>query len=120
MPHSEAVYQLVRQAMLAKKPIKAIYKNKSRLLCPHVLGRNRDGRLQILCYQFAGESSRGLDRANWRCIPLEGLTEVELVDLPWRSGGAHSNIQTCVEEIEIDTEDPTNSRTRRAARAGEA
>src|SRR5437660_6993645 len=104
--------------MLLQSPVKAVYKQKSRLLCPHILGRNKDGRLQVLCYQFGGESSRGLDRPNWRCIPLEGITAVELVDLPWRSGGAHSNIQTCVEDIELDTADPSNSRTTRAAMAG--
>jgi hypothetical protein len=115
----EVVHDLIRRAMLRKSPIQAVYKHCRRMLCPHVLGTNKDGRWQILCYQFGGESSRGLQRgdspANWRCIPLNGLSEVELLDLPWRSGAKHSNIQTCIENIELDTEDPSKSRTRRVS-----
>lgn len=115
----ETVHDLIRRAMLHKSPIQAVYKERRRMLCPHVLGRNKDGRLQVLCYQFAGESSRGLEHgesaANWRCIPLDGLRSVELLDLPWRSGVKHSNIQTCIEYIELDAEDPSKNGTRRVS-----
>jgi hypothetical protein len=115
----EAVHDLIRHAMLRKSPIQAVYKHHRRMLCPHVLGTNKDGRWQILCYQFGGESSRGLQRgdspANWRCIPLSGLSAVELLDLPWRSGAKHSNIQTCIEYIELDAEDPSKNGTRRVS-----
>ena len=121
----EAIHDLIADAMLRKSPIEAIYKDHRRMLCPHVLGRNKAGRWQVLCYQFGGQSSRGLrpgDSANnWRCIPLNGLSSVELLDLPWHSGARHSNIQTCIEYIELDAEDPSKNGTRRiSARAGGA
>jgi hypothetical protein len=115
----ETVHDLIRRAMLRKSPIQAIYLHRRRMLCPHVLGTNKDGRLQVLCYQFGGESSRGLEHgnspANWRCIPLNGLSEIELLDLPWRSGAKHSNIQTCIEYIEVDAEDPSKNGTKRVS-----
>ena len=121
----EAIHDFIAAAMLRKSPIRAVYKRRSRMLSPHVLGRNKDGRWQVLCYQFGGESSRGLEHgdspANWRCIPLNGLSAVELLDLPWRTGVKHSNIQTCIEYIELDAEDPSKNGTQRvSAKAGGA
>ena len=120
-----AIHDFIAGAMLRKSPMQAIYKNCRRMLCPHVLGRNKDGRWQVLCYQFGGESSRGLGRgessANWRCIPLDGLSSIELLDLPWHSGAKHSDVQTCIEYIELDTEDPSKNGTQRiSAKAGGA
>jgi hypothetical protein len=121
----EAIHDFIAGAMLRKSPIQAVYKNHLRMLCPHVLGRNKDGRWQVLCYQFGGESSRGLRRgessANWRCIPLNGLSAIELLDRPWHSGAKHSDVQTCIEYIEIDAEDPSKNGTQRiSAKAGGA
>jgi hypothetical protein len=119
----EAIHDLIAGAMRRKSPIEAAYKHCRRMLCPHVLGRNKAGRWQVLCYQFGGESSRGLRHGdspnNWRCIPLDGLHSVELLNLPWHSGPRHSSIQTCIEYIELDTEDPSKNGTQRAsAQAG--
>jgi hypothetical protein len=121
----EAIHDFIAGAMLRKSPIQAVYKNHLRMLCPHLLGRNKGGRWQVLCYQFGGESSRGLERgessANWRCIPLNGLSSIELLDLPWHSGAKHSDVQTCIEYIEIDAEDPSKNGTQRiSAKAGGA
>lgn len=121
----EKIHAFIVEAMRRKSPIEATYKERRRMLCPHVLGRNKAGRWQVLCYQFGGESSRGLERgdssSNWRCIPLQGLDAVELLDLPWHSGVKHSDIQTCIEYIEIDAEDPSKNGTQRvSAKAGGA
>ena len=47
---------------------------RRRLFCPHRLGRNKDGQLRVLCYQYGGESESGLkpigSRDNWRPEPL--------------------------------------------------
>src|SRR6266481_5728329 len=97
----QEIHELLRDAMLRKSPISAVYNRRQRLLCPHVLGCNKDNRLQVLCYQFGGESSSGLERgnspANWRCIPVGQLSSVEITDLPWVSGPKHSSVQTCIE-----------------------
>ena len=48
----EEIYQLVRTAIREQRPISAIYHGHERQLCPHLLGRNHQGRLQVLCYQY--------------------------------------------------------------------
>ena len=105
----EDIYRLVWAAVAGKRPIRAIYKSLPRLFCPHRLGRNRSGQLRVLCYQYGGESGTGLapDGAaeNWRCIVLEKLRAVELLNEPWQTAPNHSRPTTCVIEADIDAED---------------
>jgi hypothetical protein len=100
----EQAEQLVRQSIQTKQPISAVYKNCRRLLCPYLLGKNHAGRKQVLCYQFGGESRSGLEGRNspndWRCVALEELLEVQLIDQGWRAPSNRYQPQTCIEEIE--------------------
>ena len=74
----EEIYQLIWTAVANKKPIEASYQGQPRLFCPHRLGRNREGQIRVLCYQYGGESNSGLQPmgspANWRCVALEKLS----------------------------------------------
>jgi hypothetical protein len=105
----EDIYGLVWTAVESKWPIGALYHGRRRLLCPHRLGRNQAGQLRVLCYQYGGESESGLEPvgspANWRCIALEKLSQVELLDATWRTAPNHSRPQTCVAVADIDAED---------------
>jgi hypothetical protein len=83
----EEIYRLVWTAVANKRPIEATYQGRLRLFCPHRLGRNREGRLRVVCYQYGGESQSGLhpvgSPANWRCVALEKLSKVKLVEGAW-------------------------------------
>jgi hypothetical protein len=105
----EEIYRLVWTAVANKQPIEATYHERHRLFCPHRLGRNREGRLRVLCYQYGGESQSGLQPAgspaNWRCVVLEKLSRVKLVEDAWRTAPNHSRPASCVTEADIDAED---------------
>jgi hypothetical protein len=105
----EEIYRLVRTAVISKRPIRAIYHGWDRWFCPHRLGRNHEGQIRVLCYQYGGESGSGLQTAgspaNWRCIALEKLSRVELLEDAWHTAPNHSRPQTCVAEVDVDAED---------------
>src|SRR4051794_16214587 len=105
----EEIYRLVWTAVANRKPIEANYQGRHRLFCPHRLGRNREGQLRVLCYQYGGESQSGLDHVgspeNWRCVALEKLSRVRLLDPGWRTAANHSRPASCVAEADIDAED---------------
>jgi hypothetical protein len=96
-------------AVAYRRCLGAIYKERPRLFCPHRLGRNQAGELRVLCYQYGGESESGLapmgSPANWRCIVLEKLRAVELVEGVWKTAPNHSRPATCVAQADIDAED---------------
>ena len=105
----EDIYRLVYTAIAQRKPIGAIYNGRRRLFCPHRLGRNRADQVRVLCYQYGGESESGLAEAgsgeNWRCIVLEKLRAVELLEGDWVTAPNHTRPATCVIEADIDAED---------------
>ena len=102
------VYALLRTAAAHKQPVSAMYDGLPRLLCPHVLGRNREGYLRAFCYQFGGNSGSGLrigpdGLGGWRCIAVDKLSQIELVAGDWRTE-PRSSRQSCVEEIDFDAD----------------
>src|SRR3954454_19463312 len=80
----EEIYRLGWAAVASRRPCTASYHGLSRLFCPHRLGRNKEDELRVLCYHYGGESENGLEPAgspaNWRCIVLEKLGKVKLLD----------------------------------------
>ena len=105
----EEIYRLVWAAVANKQPIEAAYQGRLRLFCPHWLGRIRDGRLRVLCYQYDGDSRSGLQPVgspeNWRCIVMEKLSRVKRIEDAWRTAPNHSRPTACVVEADMDAED---------------
>lgn len=100
-----ATYMTIRDAILNKQQVTATYQGHIRQMCPHVIG-TKDGREQVLFYQFGGTSSSGGrmvpgSRNNWRCIPIAGLRNVTVCDGPWYTASNHSVPQTCVEIVDV-------------------
>jgi hypothetical protein len=105
----EEIYRLVWTAVRYRQSMEATYLRLPRLFCPHRLGRNTDGQLRVVCYQYGGESQSGLQPAgspaNWRCVVLEKLSSVKLLEDPWRTAPNHSRPGSCVTQCDIDIED---------------
>ena len=105
----EEIYRLVRAAVVGRRPITASYHGRARLFCPHRLGRNREGELRVLCYQYGGKSGSGLQpagsAANWRCVVLEKLGAVQLLGDSWHTAANHLRPASCVVEVDVDAED---------------
>jgi hypothetical protein len=92
---------LIRQAILDRSQVRATYQERFREMCPHALG-TKNGRRQALFFQFGGESNRGLPPGgDWRCLPLDGLTDVSPHRGPWYTDDRYDQVQTCVDEIDV-------------------
>jgi len=98
-------YEIIRDAILTKKQVTAIYHGHYREMCPHAIGQ-KNGRAQALFYQFGGQSSSGLappgSPTNWRCIVIDELQDVKSRPGAWHTGDNHSRAQTCVGEIDVE------------------
>ena len=99
----------IREAILKRMPIRVRYDGGERLLCPHMLGRNKEGRGRILCLQLGGESASGLGRKDaheeWRCLALEKLSYVELADVAWQPASSSLRRPKCLDSIELEVTD---------------
>ena len=95
-------YSLIRQAMLDKHQVHAGYQGRFRKMCPHTLG-TKNGRRQALFFQFGGESRRGLpSEGDWRCLPVDELTDVSVHEGPWYGDDRYHPSQSCVAEVDVE------------------
>jgi hypothetical protein len=95
-----ATYILFRNAILAEQQVVCTYGGRSRELCPHIIGTNKDGEEAVLAWQFAGESSGKLPQ--WRCLKLANVRNPRARDGRWHEGGSHKTTQKCVTGIDLD------------------
>jgi len=96
-------YDQIRAAMLAKRPISLSYHGYTRKVCAHVIGL-KNGREQVLTFQYGGGSSSGLPPGGqWRCMPVGGIGNVQVLDEPWKTGvTTHQETQTCVDQVDVE------------------
>ena len=99
-------YATIRDAIQRRLQVVAVYKGYRREMCPHLVGKSKDGVEQALFYQFAGDSSKPLgpdgDPRNWRCIALDELVSITTREGSWHSAGNHARPQTCVVAIDVE------------------
>lgn len=99
-----SVYDTFRAAVLARSPVRCAYKGHSRDVCPHTLGW-KNGREKVLTYQFAGGSSSGLPPGGeWRCMFIEDVESAQMIEGDWHTDGRHSRPQTCVDDVDVESE----------------
>ena len=92
-------YDAVRQAIEQKLQLVAVYKGKRRYLCPHVLGTKKQ-KAQALFFQFGGDANSVLPAdGEWRCLPLEGLEILELVEGEWYSSEHLGRYGNCIDDV---------------------
>jgi hypothetical protein len=101
------VYAIVRQAIVDKHQIVGMYHGRWREMCPHAIGTKKGVR-NALCYQFAGDSEKGLGPPgslnNWRCIHIDELTEVESRLGEWHTAPNHSRKAPCIDFIDAEVD----------------
>lgn len=105
---SSNTYDLIRNAIAKKQIVVATYQDLIREMCPHVIGK-KNGKEQALFYQFGGQSRSdpGITPGspnNWRCLPIDGLSNVTVKDGQWVTAENHSRPQTCVDEIDLEVD----------------
>lgn len=69
--------EMIREAMSERKLLAFDYKDKPRIVQPHVYGRKNDGN-GILAKQTGGESSQ--EELGWRRMYLRDMTNMKVLD----------------------------------------
>jgi hypothetical protein len=95
-----ATYAVFRNAILAEQQVICSYDGRTRELCPHIIGTNKQGEEAVLAWQFAGESSGRLPQ--WRCLKLAKVKNARTRKGAWHEGGSHKTEQVCVSTIDLD------------------
>ena len=95
-------YAIFKDAIIKKLQVTCTYNEYYREMCPHVIG-TKNGKAQVLSYQFAGESSSGLPPGGeWRCMEVELISDAESQPGDWHTGPSHTQPQTCVDDVDVE------------------
>jgi len=85
-----SVYDILRQAILAKKPCVISKANEpERKICPNRIGNSYHGVMNVIYYQYEGYTTHpgGLEpdgsEANWRCNHVDDIVQATIIDEPW-------------------------------------
>ena len=106
-------YELIREAILNKMQVTAIYQGLYREMCPYKLG-TKNRRANALFGQFGGESKsggviapRGNNASVWRCLHLDELEDVRIREGDWYGIPplVGTGQPTCVGEVDVSVED---------------
>ena len=93
-------YSIIQDAIRNKHSISADYKGYHREMSPHLIGTKR-GDAHLLSYQYGGNSSSGLPPGgNWRCMDVEKIQNVRILEGVWHTGSSHTRPQNCVDEVD--------------------
>jgi predicted DNA-binding transcriptional regulator YafY len=98
--YQSPTYVLFRAAISGERQVVCSYDGRTRELCPHIIGHNKNDEEVVLAWQFAGQSSGRLPQ--WRCLRLANVRNAVVRDGPWHEGGSHRSEQTCVSDIDLD------------------
>lgn len=101
--------QILRTAIQNKQAVHAVYDGLERWLCPHMLGWKK-GRLNVLCYQYAGDTSQGrVDTPAmpsdgpphlWKCMVVGKLQRLTLVETAaWYTCQKHTQRSSCADQV---------------------
>lgn len=99
-------YDTIREAIIDKKRVFARYKGRDRELCPHCIGWKND-KAHGLFFQCGGESSSGLSKNpadNWRCMVIDDLENVRVVEGAWVTAENHSRPASCIDIIDVEVD----------------
>jgi hypothetical protein len=95
-------YGIIRQAILDKCCLTATYQGRVRHFSPHAIGRDNDGEVHVMAFQYGGQSSKGLPMGGeWRCFNVYELHNVIRNGDPWHTGYDHSRPNTCVTHVDV-------------------
>ena len=94
--------EILRDAIIRKRQIRAYYDGYYREMCPHATGW-KGGVHHVLSFQFGGQSRRQLPLSGqWKCMEIDGLSSLIAVDGEWHTGASHSRPQSCIDQIEVE------------------
>lgn len=91
---------LINQAIREKKQVTAWYDGHAREFCPHILGL-KGNEYRVLGFQFAGSSSHGPVRGQWKCFVVSKLSMVALKEGSWHTEPSHfrERSQACIDTV---------------------
>jgi hypothetical protein len=94
-------YSLVRQAILDRRSLSAVYAGRRLHFSPHVVGKGSDKAAHVVAFQYAAGALNPLSSGRWRCLRLAGLRRLARNNDGWNSGDGRARQLACVVRVDV-------------------
>ena len=97
-------YAIIRQAVLDRCSLTAMYEGRIRHFSPHCLGTDKGGGHNVLGFQYGGQTTKRPlpPGGSWRCFNVGNLSNVVRNKDAWHAGFEHSRPNTCVSHVDVE------------------
>jgi hypothetical protein len=85
---SAVTYQIIRQAIVDRRCMSALYEYYVRVFCPRTIGKDETGTEVVEVFQYGGGCPGGLPRdGQWCCFRVGDIDWISTNGDAWRTGG---------------------------------
>jgi hypothetical protein len=100
--HQRSSWATLARAISERRPVRAIYHGKERLLCPHAIGW-KNGQPKVFSLQAGGSTSQGSlpadPRQCWRSMFVDEIENPVITDDPWLTADNYLETGNGLEDI---------------------
>ncbi|MET4447653.1 hypothetical protein ABIB75_005954 [Bradyrhizobium sp. GM2.2] len=97
-----AVFMILRQALLERRPVQVSRDGKCQTVCPYILGHAAgEERAFVLVVDASSRTKRPV-QAKWICLRLSKIDDVRFADEPWIEQDYPGPVQRCVDQVHLD------------------
>ncbi len=93
-------WAVLEQALIQRRPVRAAYHGRQRLLSPHALGW-KNGRPKVLAYQADTTASSANPHQQWRSMFVDEIENPVISDDPWETADNYSPNSNCIDKLKI-------------------
>jgi hypothetical protein len=95
-------YHIIRQAILDRRCISALYEDYIRVFCPRTIGKDREGADVVEAFQYGGGCPGGLSfGGKWFCFRVNGLDCISINGDAWRAGADGERRRGWVADVDV-------------------
>ena len=91
-------WALLHQSLEDRRPVRARYHGRLRVLCPHVIGW-KNGRAKLLAYQAAVIGAESSDPVGWRSMFVDEIEDAAISCDRWRTAGNYTPGTTGIDTL---------------------
>jgi hypothetical protein len=83
----DSAYQLLREAIIGRRSLRANYRDYFRMFCPYMLGTDLEGDRAVIVFQYDGGQPGGLPALGlWHTWKVAKMHSIGLAGDRWRCG----------------------------------
>ena len=99
---SAVTYQIIRQAIVDRRCVNALYEDYVRVFCPRTIGKDKAGTEIVVAFQYGGGCPGGLPLSGkWCSFRVCDIDWISANDDEWRTGTSAGKSNGWITDVDV-------------------